>query len=369
MFPRRFHGSTFNVLYSNDPIQKTAIKAHVVTSLDAFEIISADWRSSVSKFQRSDTERLENRKTSVVLGMKPGRKVTSIVLTTKPDPSGNLSAALAQTVASSKPEIPFLALVHVLPTLLLPERADDFTLHKSIMEASTQILQSFGVSRGVNGPFVDAFTCVHRMRFRNIAARALAERVSDAAALIRRHFAAVWARAAVRATRPAESPAGRVYFARLAHHISQTFARVSGVPCEDLVQAAAEYAATGRGDGASEAAARVEAAVGDLEMEAPCDRGHVVLALNFALLTLAGVVVGMYPADIALVSQRIVEYTAAACQGPGGDEKKAAIIQVQATYLRDMLGLLDGKRYEDVFQWPFALWELQPPDLGPLQLE
>jgi hypothetical protein len=144
---------------------------------------------------------------------------------------------------------------------------------------------------------------------------------------------------------------------------------VSGIPCEDLVQTAATYADTGRSEGLADAAARVEAAVGELEMDAPCDRGHVVLALNFALLTLAGVVVGMYPADIALVSRKIVEFTAAACEGQGGDDKKAALMQVQATYLRDMLGLLDGKRYEEVFQWPFALWTLQVPDIGQLHLE
>lgn len=369
MFPRRFHGTTFNVLYSNEPSQKTPIKAHVITSLDAFEIISADWKTSIGKFQRGDIDRLESRKTSVVMGMKPGCKVTSIVLTTKPDPSDNLNAALTQTLASSKPEIPFLALAHILPTFRFPERADDFTLHKSIMEAATQILQSFGVSRGVNGPFVDAFTCVYRMRFRNAAAQSHAECVRDTTNLIRRHFSAVWARAAARATQPAESPAGRLYFARLAHHISQMIARISGLPCDDLVQAAAKYADTGRSDGVSEAAARVEAAIGELEMEAPCDRGHVVLALNFALLTLAGVVVAMYPADIDRVSQKIVDFTAAACEGTVGEDKKAALVQVQVAYLRDMLGLLDGRRYDDVFQWPFALWVLQAPDLGPLQLE
>jgi hypothetical protein len=191
LLPRRFHGTTFNVLYSNEPIQKTAIKAHVITSLDALEIIAADWKSSIGKFQRSDIDRLENRKTSVFLSMKPGCKVTSIVLTTKPDPSDNLNAALTQTLANSKPEIPFLALVQILPTFHLPERADDFTLHRSIMESSTQLLQSFGVSRGVSGPFVDAFTCVYRMRFRNLAAQSLAECARDTASLIRRHFSAV----------------------------------------------------------------------------------------------------------------------------------------------------------------------------------
>jgi hypothetical protein len=99
--------------------------------------------------------------------VKPGSTLTTVPLTTKPDPSDRLAAALTVVLAIPRPEIRFLGLSQLLPTFNFPERRHSVALHKAIMDATTNLIVLFSSSKSspaTNGPFVDLFTCLYRMR-------------------------------------------------------------------------------------------------------------------------------------------------------------------------------------------------------------
>jgi hypothetical protein len=352
----------------------------VITSLDSCELISADWTASIQKFQPSDIERVENRKTAVVLAMKPGTKLMTVTLSTKPDPSDALAAALTQTLSIPKSEIRFLALPGVLPSFKFPERSLSMGLHKAIMEHSTQLLQSFCVTKGqitINGPFVDVFTCLYRMRFRNSSAQPIDKSVRDVSLDIRRHLVVAWCTAIIRCTQPADTPIARVFFARLALNAGTTVAKAANllsILCDDLLQAVGNYADQGAIDGVADAAHRImtetqDAVQADLARLAPCGAGHLQLMKNIAVMMLSGIIVGMYSVDIDLLAEKVVNFTKATIADTGVQQAAKELAEMQVTFLNDMLGLLDGQRYDEPFQFIFSIWELPSPELGKFEMD
>jgi hypothetical protein len=380
MFPPRYHGTAFTVLYSNEPVLKNPIKVHLITSLDSFELISADWRTSIQKFQPGDIDRVDNKKTAVVLAMKPGSKLTTVTLTTKPEPSDDLAAALTVVLAIPRPEIRFLALSQILPTFRFTERSQSMKLHKSIMDATTNFLLFFSGSKGssaTNGPFVDVFTCLYRVRYRNSKVVAPEPSVPDTVQAIKRHLVLLWCSAITKCAQPAETPIAKLFSSRVALNAAQTVAKAGeslGINCDELLQTTGGYAEQGSPDG-------VELAVGKIEMivqEAinteiaaiePPDIGHIRLMLNIVIMVFAGVIVGMYQPDIDDLAERTVAFTSAIVTGTGIDQTKRDLIQIQALFLKNMLGFLDGLRFEDPFQYIFCLWDLPQPELGPINFE
>jgi hypothetical protein len=380
MFPPRWHGTAFNISYTNEPTQKAALKAHVITSMDSFEVLSHDWKTSLVRFQPSDIEKVENRKGSVVLSMKPGTKLSTVTFTTRPEPSDNLAAALTQTLSNPKPEIRFLAMVSVIPTFQFPESRAWLDLHKAVMDDSSKILQQFTLAKGtaaLNGPFVDVCTCAYRMRYDNIAARSIPANVKEVGLNIRRYFVVTWCAAVIKCAQPWDSPNGRVYYSKLATNASNTIAKVAGtlgINCDDLLLAVAGFTDAGI---ASEVppAAQAVAAQAQREMDAdlaktpPCNHGQWLLMLNFALYTIAGIVVGMYQVDIDVLTEQLVEYTNAAIAKQQIDAKKRELFRVRDVYLKDLLELLDGQRYDVAFQYIFAIFQLPNPELGTLRID
>jgi hypothetical protein len=375
MFPPRYHGTAFTVLYSNEPFLKTPIKAHLITSLDSFELISADWRTSIQKFQPGDIDRVENKKTSVLLAMKPGSKVTTVTLTTKPAPSDGLAAALTVVLAIPRPEVRFLALGQILPSFNFADKSQSTELQKSITEATTNLVLLFSTSKGspaTNGPFVDVFTCLYRIRYTNAKVPGPEPSVPDTVLAIKRHVVALWCAAIGRCAQPVETPVAKVFFARLALNAAQTVAKAGeslGIDCDELLQATGSFAEQGAAEGVEAAAKKigveVEAAI-DAEIEAigAPDPGHVRFLLNLATMLLAGVIVGVYHPDVYDLAEKVVAFTKATVAKAGIEQAKRDLAQSQALYLRNMLGFLDGVRFEEPFQYVFCIWNLAVPELG-----
>jgi hypothetical protein len=381
MFPPRYHGTAFNVVYEPQTSGKEPPKsqrAHLITSLDTAELLSSDWRDTIHKFHPADVDHVENRKTAVFLVLKPGSHVTSMTLSTKPDPSDALHEALTQVLAIAKPKIRFLALTQLMATFSFPGRQKEMALHKGLMDATTQLIQSFAVAKGVttpNGQLVDALTCVCRMRFRNAHAQH-PDAARDAGLLFRRWFVAAWARAVARAARPADG-GGAAYFARLAANAANTAVKAAAavaIDADALSAAAAAYADAGAHAALEEAANRVageaRAAIdADLARTPPCDLGHLAWALDVALVILAGVIAGMYAVDVEDLAEKAVAFTrAAVTRAPDAEELRKALLDAQALFIRNLLELLDGQRYDVKFQYVYAIWPLlrETPALGAL---
>jgi hypothetical protein len=382
MFSARYHGTAFSVLYSNEPHHKTPVRAHVITSSSAFELISADWTTPIQKFEPADIASIDNKKTSVVLTMSPGSKITSVTLSTKPFPSDALANALTVTrQAPGVDTIPFRALAEILPTFALKTTPERMAIHKGLMDASSELIQLFSGSTEVppmHGPLVDALTCLYRMRYRSSEQNPADKSVADTALMVKRRVIVLWCDAIARCARPSENDVENAFHERLcaaAAHLAANVGHAIGVDCNALVQAAVALAEAGQPGtfeakaAPLEAAARaVQADVGaafeaDLAAGKPCGAGHVRWALDIVVALLAAVTVKFYPADIAEHAERLLAYTGAAFKKSEEKARKALLVG-HDDFLKDLLGFLDGLRFEEKFQFIFCIWGIPAPELG-----
>jgi hypothetical protein len=158
---------------------------------------------------------------------------------------------------------------------------------------------------------------------------------------------------------------------------SATLAKVAaplGINCEELLQAVSGFADRGVADGIVPAAQAVAAEAqreidADIAKTPTCDQGHWLLMLQFALYTIAGLVVGMYQFDIDVLTEQVVEYTNAALAKQQIDAKRRELFMAKDVYLKDLLQFLDGKRYDKEFQFIFAVFQLPNPELGTLKID
>jgi hypothetical protein len=373
MFPPRYHGTIFNVVYQGDPLQKTPVKAHVITSLDSAEVLSADWKSILAKFQPSDIERVENKKNVAVLTMKSSCKFTSISLTTKPDPCDNLVTALTQILSLPTPEVKSRAVSEIIPTFRLSDKGLENALYKAMVDQCSQLLQLFTPpkgSTGVNGHLVDVFSCVFRLRFPN-EARPNDRNVSDVSVEIRRTMLLHWCNSLTKCLQPAETNSAKTFYARVALNCLNTIAKLGGplgIGVEDLTQAVNQFSSSGEGDGIEPAILRITM-LAQTELNnswgrtPPVDLANLQVVLNLACLVLSGITIGMYDVDVDNLVNRIADFVKRVVEKERHAEaaKKELLIS-QTKFLRDMLCLLDGKRYDEPFQHVFCLWSLKSSD-------
>jgi hypothetical protein len=150
-----------------------------------------------------------------------------------------------------------------------------------------------------------------------------------------------------------------------------------GIGAEDLGAAIAQFKQTGNGVGiegiakriAGEAQAAIDA---DLAKNAPCDEGHFKWSCDLAIITLVGIITGIYAVDVETFSEKIVEFTkAAVTSGAQVEDARNQLVRNQALFLKNLLAFLDGKRYEPKFQFIYAVWPLQNqiPNLGIIRID
>jgi hypothetical protein len=380
MFNPRYYGSVFTVLYSNDPLVKNPIRAHLLTSKDSFELISADWASSLQKFAPADIALVEDKKTSVVLAMKPGSKVTTVTLSTSPFSSEPLARALSTCSQLSRPELCFQALSDILPTFNFKDLPQKFAVHKGFMDASvalTQLCQSPNKTDAVPAHIgiVDALTCLFRFRYRNSNVTPADQSVPATVLSVKRRLLVLWCRGLAKCAVVSENAHENVFHTELAKHIGNTISKI----CEDigveteLPAKAAKYAGTGTPEGVEAAAQQLErdmqqALDGEIAGLTTCDPGHVELIQHEVITVLAAVRIGLYDADVTAFAAKILACTKAAIQ-KNDVQERAELAAAHDDFLKDMLGYLDGIRYEEKFQFVFCLSEPAPANCGTAQFE
>jgi hypothetical protein len=381
MFPPRFHGTVFTVLYSNESHSKTPTKAHLITSSENFELISSDWSTSFQKFEPADISSIDNKKTSVVLTMKPGSKVTTITLTTKPFPSDSLAAALTVIFQIPRPELKFCALSEILPTFNFKELLQSMAIHKNLMEASSALIYLFKEETTSNtpephAPLVDALTCLFRMRYRNSTVVPAAQSVPATVLSVQRYLITLWCKAIGNCVNVTEDVAENTFHLQIAVNATATVSKICakiGIQCEQLAEAVDHFAESGTPEGVAAAALELENTVKrEMEQEInglnSCDPGRVRLMQHEVATLLAAVLIGLYNVDIDEFVVKIIATAKAAVQKDDTEERKSLAI-AHENFVLDMLGYLDGLRYEEMFQFVFCLAGPAPSEVGRMQFE
>jgi hypothetical protein len=370
MFTPRYHGTVFNVSYSSEPTQKAAIPGHVITSLTSCDILAGDWKSSILKFQPAEVERVEAKDIGVTVHFKAGYKVANATLVTKPVPPKKLMVALNRLTSVPKSENRFLAVLKILPTLAKTDKEQQMVLHKSIMEQAKQLIQLFHTWKDglpVIGTMVDVYSCTFRLRFSNDAATPLDRNAKEVGLDIRRCLVSYWCRAIVRCLQPADDPLGERFFGKLAVNAANTVARIGatlGLACDDLVKVVTLFESDGIREGVEAAAVKlateVEGVLKSSTARIPAlDADDWRLVLNLCVITLSGIAVNMYQADLAILAGKIVEYTQLSVEKKKTLDNRKELLIAQGNFLRDLLCLLDGERYNEPFQYIYCLWPMK----------
>jgi hypothetical protein len=68
-------------------------------------------------------------------------------------------------------------------------------------------------------------------------------------------------------------------------------------------------------------------------------------------------VVGMYASDCDALAAKAVNYIAAVAVKDRTEDARKDLIQAQTAFLKATVCLLDGRRYEEPFQWIYCVWE------------
>jgi hypothetical protein len=381
LFPPQFHGKAFTVLYSNEPLAKTPTKAHLITSPNAFELISADWTTAFQRFEPADIAAIDNRKTSVVLTMRAGSKVSSVTLSTAPFPCDTLATALTAVSQIPRPEISFRAVSEVLPSFHFKDIPESLAVHKAFMKAAGNLVLLFrplnaAVSDGPPAPLVDALTCLFRMRYRNSNVEKADRSVPDTILAVKRRMLVLWCRGIQKCAAVSTNANENVFHSRMAVHAAGTVVKLCqdiGVESRGIGEIADKFVETGTPEGLEAAAKAIEGSAqealdAELAARKTCDDGHVAFVMHEVIVLLAGVVVGLYMADLVAFGSKILALTKAAVHSDDTAERKELAV-AHDEFMGDMLVYLDGIRFEEKFQYPFCLSGPAPTDVGKAQFE
>jgi hypothetical protein len=357
--PTRWHGTTFNVLYSSDPSQKNLTKAHLITSRDSFELVSLDWKSSLEAISVNDIDRVDGKKSTATLTMKPHCKFTILHLNTAPDPCDRIVEALTPSPVS-KPDSESLAISTIAPSI----RGSPTELHHIAVEMSNHLIQFFSPIQTNSPPLIDSIICAYRGRFPNEVTQNIESLVQILQTDIKRLLIVRWAKSIDHFTSGEPTPASIQFQSKIAQAIAATVRKVAinvSIQVYDLEQviqspnfpAGIEGPIRRIGKEAQDGIERDEQSVRSADKE-------IATTLETAVIVmLAGVVAGMYERDMKAFTEAIVEYTQAVVDRTAANLAKGAFETKQNLFLRDLLCLLDGKRLDDLFQWIYCLWELK----------
>ena len=374
MFEPRYWGTTFDVRATCDPGDKPSV-CHVVTSNDAFELISQDWKQSEHRFRAGEVVSAETNKNAVVVTMMEGCPTKSVTLEPLvPIKRDRLQQALSTIMKEKQPAIQYLALESVLPNFRL-DKAQTMSLHKAIMDQAGKLLQSFQwgkykYSQATTGPFVDLFSCLYRFRYTNDAARDTQGNVQALDLLIRRHLIVVWCNSLCKVWQPNPktpmSANGKVFWARLATNLMNTITKVAAtmsLPCDELYQAVTEFTNSGNGEGVAPAAKRLAESVkqeidNGLRQQTPFDLTNMKMFLNITLIVMSGTIAGLYLPELEALDKEVILYTKVAVNGSDAGQARKKLDGARQRFLSELLMLLDGQRYEEPFQYVFCIWDL-----------
>jgi hypothetical protein len=255
------------------------------------------------------------------------------------------------------------------------------SIHKALMDASGTLIQTLlpgnsSEAPNTNSTLVDALTCLFRMRYRNSNVPAADLCVPATVLAVKHNMLVLWCTEIGRCVTVTDNANENAFHLQLAVHASATVGRICqsvGIASDALAQAVAAYAERGTSDGVAAAADAIrEQAQRALDADAaqltPCDPGHIAVIQYEVITLLVGSVIGLYETDVEALGAKVLACTSAAVQGDDREELAALRIAHDA-FVRDMLGFLDGLRFEEKFQYVFCLWGPAPSGAKTVHIE
>jgi hypothetical protein len=357
MLPARWYGTTFNVLYSNEPSQKTPMKLHLVTSRDGFDLISLDWKASVQRFRTPDVDSVEAKGTTAVLTMNPNHKFTTVFLNTRPESCASIVEALTvqSPALSSSTDASPRALRVVIPSFNLPA-GKIAQLQGFLVDETQQLLQAVECQTTVNSALVDAFTCVLRGRYSDDHVQNPDHAAKSAMLDLKSFLITTWCGGILKCIEGARSPPAAKWYAMIAEGCAQTVSKVGkglSILCDDLMRALPSFP-----EGVAAAANRIRREANALSERGAAERPlHEPAALGvmcqLTVTLLAGIVVGMYRIDCDAMAAEVVQFTKTLGAHPN------AVLQAQSRFIRAITCFMDGKRCHSAFHWVFCVWDFK----------
>jgi hypothetical protein len=343
------------VNYWTDPNQKTPSGAHLVTTREYFDLVSLDWKSQIARIQCSEVEQLEPKGASIVLSLRPSARYSTLILTTpsqrnpRGEPNSNLINALTAIQSVPSPEPHYRTEnTTVLTSFGFSAPSQTTALKRAATEQTTQILTSIGASHPLPlTQLVDLFICVYRMRFRNEAAQAIDNSADACGVDLRRHILVVWCSAVPKCLK--QHDFYRSVLSSVTVMIS-TLANRLGIRADDIIQAPQAAAARIQRDAA-------EATDRGLGQVPPYDPQNLKFVLDLAAAVISGVAAGLWAADVEQLVGRIVEFTEAVIAEARVDDAKKEVVAAEGVFLRQLATLLDGRRWDEVYQFVFCVWD------------
>lgn len=384
MFPPRWHGTAFNVSYTSEPSQKTPIKYHVITSLQSFDLITDDWRTSKATYHPSDIEKIEDRKgiIYVTLNVKDGNQERTLIMDPHPGKPDNLRQALTPVCSTPKPATRFLALANVLPTFKLLEKNLTMAINKYIMNQTEKLVEVFRnmnqystsqkskERESTSGALVDAFTCLFRFRYNNEDAKNSETNVASLGIDVLRSFLAVWCHAISKAaSEKSTDKKSKIFFSRLVVNCANTVFSIANylkIPYDDLAQSVRDFETSGNSDGVCRAASDLANVAEDyvhqsIQTILPLDVRDMRVMMNATLMILSGVIVGIYQQDVEDLAEKLVNYTKAVMMRDKVRDATQELDKGIEKYRQEFLCFLDGARYDEKFQFVYCVWNLHNP--------
>ena len=160
------------------------------------------------------------------------------------------------------------------------------------------------------------------------------------------------------------APNAKVYITKLAGHIMNTISRLAdslSVNNETLAREVSSFVSGEGGNGIAPAAGAIVSQMNDLmkqDLENPFDEPNMKFFLDYAMAMLCGVLVGLYKQDLEKLAARAVEYTRSVVTRGDFESAKQKLVAVKKEFMSELLCFLDGKRYEDSFQYVYCVWEM-----------
>jgi hypothetical protein len=209
------------------------------------------------------------------------------------------------------------------------------------------VLKSLGASAAAAPVLLaDAFICVYRMRYRNDAAHAV-DTAADACGLdLRRHVLGVWCAAVPKCLK--QHDFYRAVLGAVTRMITALAAQV-GIHADDVIQAPQAAAARIIREAA-------EVTERGFDRGTPFDQQNLKFVLDLTTTAIAGIAAGLWAADVEPFVGRIVDFTAAVIAKAGVDDAKKDVVAAEAVFLKQLATLLDGRRWDDVYQFIFCVW-------------
>jgi hypothetical protein len=341
MLPSRWFGRTFDVLYSNDPSQRTPIKVHLITSRDSFELISADWKTSFQRFRVSDLSGIESHGTSVVLTMSANHKFSSVTLNMRPKSPESLVQAL--TAVPIRPESTI-----ALSPLLQNSQPD-------LIEETRSLLQTLGCDPPVNLVFVEAVACLVRCHLQE----GQPEKPDTVICGFQRFMIGALSKAILRAVQKADSSNVVSFYGDIARGCARTIVKLApalSIFVADLIDAIEKFP-EGVGECAGRIRTEAENVVGkEAVMTSPHRQTGLQIVKQLVLTLLAAVTVGMYQVDCVAFSAKIFDFVTALQDQRKRDEATREVLAAQTRFLGMLLCFMDGRRCEEDFYWMFCVW-------------